>query len=105
MIEKKKLGRPMGIAPHTWKTGPNPLHHAMHIAFNYARNNAKTQKTEWKISWEDFKQVWEPIWHLRGRSATDLCWTRIDLEKAWCMDNVEVMTRHQHGKNVRKMCQ
>jgi hypothetical protein len=100
---KRRPGRPAGIAPHLWITGTDPLHHKMYVAYNFARGSARYRKEEWQLTWEDFRDTWEPIWHLRGIRADQLCWSRVDPEKPWHRDNVEVLTRREHGKRVREL--
>jgi len=85
-----------------WITGPNPLHHEMYVAFGYNRVSARRRNEGWDLTWEQYRDIWEPNWDQRGRSPECLCLARIDLEKPWHINNVELMTRRQHGQKVRE---
>lgn len=85
-----------------WITGPNPLHHEMYVAFGYSRVSARLRGESWDLTWEQYRDIWEPNWDQRGRSAECLCLARVDLEKSWNKNNVELITRRQHGQKVRE---
>jgi len=88
-----------------WCTGPNPLHHKMYVAFGYNRVSAKLRGEQWDLTWEQWRDVWLPHWDQRGRAADCLCLARLDLEKPWREDNIRLITRRQHGQQVRALYQ
>lgn len=63
------------------------------------RAQAKYRNEQFDITWEEFQQLWEGKWHLRGRDRLSLCLTRKDWSGVWNLDNVELVTRIEH---VRK---
>jgi hypothetical protein len=87
---------------NNWITGPDPLHHRMYVAFGYNRVSARLRKESWDLSWEQYRDLWLPNWHQRGRSADSLCMVRQDMEGAWTLSNVELITRSEHGRRVRE---
>lgn len=85
-----------------WISGPDPLHHAMYVAFGYHRVSARLRGDSWQLSWDEWRDIWLPNWDQRGRSALDLCMARRDMEGAWSVSNVELITRREHGRRIRE---
>lgn len=90
------------MQPNKWITGPDPLHHRMYVAFGYNRVSARLRGESWALTWEQYRDIWLPNWHLRGRSADSLCMARRDIDGVWEQNNVHLITRKQHGQLVRE---
>ena len=82
-----------------WQTSPDALLNSQRKQFSQQRNQALWREEQWELAWEDWLEMWQPLWHLRGRSRHSLCMSRIDYSKPWRKDNVEVIPR---GDHVRK---
>ena len=78
------------------------MHHKMYVAFGYNRVSARLRGESWNLAWQDYRDLWLPNWHQRGRSADSLCMARKDLEKSWDVSNIELITRREHGRRVRE---
>jgi len=85
-----------------WCTGPDPQLHQMYVAFGWHRVSSRLRGDEWDLAWEDWRDIWLPCWHLRGRRSQDLCLTRQDWELPWHRDNIELITRSEHSRRIRK---
>ena len=85
-----------------WISGPDPLHHKMYIAFGYQRVTARLRGESWLLTWEQWRDIWLPYWDQRGTAALDLCLARKDIEGAWEITNIELLTRRQHSQRTRK---
>ena len=85
-----------GPRPHTWLVGPDEYRHQMYVPWMKAKAQADFRGEPWAFSFEDYYNMWNGSWHLRGRHSDDLCMTRRDWDGAWCGDNVELVTRKQH---------
>lgn len=94
-MTKKQRGVP-------WCSGPDPVHHKMYVQFGYNRVSARGRGEDWQLTWEQWRDIWLPNWDQRGRSAQCLCLARKDMEKAWTVANVELITRREHGRRVRE---
>ena len=86
-------------------TGPDDHLHKMYIAFGYHRVSARLRGDGWDLPWETWRDLWLPHWHQRGRTSTDLCMARTDLERPWHHSNVEIITRREHGQRTRSYYQ
>lgn len=80
--------------PHTWKFS-DPFDHVRHNAWLKMKSQALFRKEEWELSVEDFFAIWhsQELWEQRGKTKASLCATRIDPEKPWSKDNIELLTR------------
>lgn len=89
-----------GPRPQVWVSGPDPEEHRRYRTWIQQRNQAQWRGEEWTISFEAWKQLWDLSgqWHNRGRARECYCMTRIDHLGAWSVDNVEIITREQHGR-------
>lgn len=85
-----------------WISGPDPQHHKMYVAFGYQRVTARLRGDQWNLTWEQWRDIWLPHWHQRGKTAHDLCLCRRDIEGAWEVNNIELLTRKEHGRRVRE---
>lgn len=102
-VINKNMAR-KGIRPYSWKIGPDPIKHKLYVDCQRARAQAWFRGEEWYITELEYIDLWskDDQYLLRGRSSNHLCMTRIDPEKAWTMDNIEIITREQHFKNARQ---
>jgi hypothetical protein len=66
------------------------------LAYCRMRAQAKFRSESWDLSWEEFQQLWDGQWHLRGREVMSLCLTRHNWSGPWNMDNTHVVTRLEH---------
>jgi len=95
-----------GLKPQTrgpaWISGPDPLLHKMYIAFGYHRVTSRLRGEAWHLDWEQWRDAWLPHWQNRGRARDQLCMARSDFEGAWDVANIEIITRSEHGRRIRK---
>ena len=87
-------GRPPGPRPDLQRF-PGILGR-QRIAWDRMKAQAKFRHEEFNLSWQEFQEVWEGQWHLRGRAVDDLCLTRCDWWGPWSRDNVELCLRKEH---------
>jgi hypothetical protein len=88
--------------PTQWISGPDPVHHRMYVAFGYHRTSARLRQQTWALPWTTWRDIWLPNWHRRGRSWDSLCMARTDMDGPWTVNNVEIITRREHGRRIRK---
>jgi hypothetical protein len=75
---------------------PDPIEHEQHIAWLRAKSQEKFLGREWHISIEEYMEIWgRDLWLRRGRKSNDLSLARIDWNKPWSKDNVQIITRYQ----------
>ena len=74
----------------------------MYVAFGYQRVTAGLRGDAWHLTWPQWRDAWLPFWSQRGRAWDALCMSRRDLEKGWQLDNIEIITRRQHGQKIRE---
>jgi len=84
---------PMPPRPHIWKVGPDEFRHLKFIAWGKHKSQAQFRGELYEMSFEDFETAWSDWFHLRGRSSDSLVMVRIDEEKAWHINNVELIDR------------
>lgn len=94
---RPNLRGPRGPRPHKWLTGPDPLRHDKFVGWHGHRSQALYRREPYELSFEDFEQAWGVLWHQKGRRRNDYCLTRRDPELSWHKDNIQVITRGQHG--------
>jgi hypothetical protein len=99
------MGKRSGIYPHTWISGPDPVDHKLFTDCQRARAQAWYRNEEWQITETEYIDLWRENNHYlrKGRTTGSLCLVRIDLEKAWCLDNVEIIERHKHFRRAGKV--
>lgn len=92
------MGRKQGIYPDTWLSGPDPVDHRLYTDCLRARAQANFRGEGWEISEQDYIDLWrrDDRYLRKGRTTGSLCLVRIDLEKSWHLDNVEIVERHKH---------
>jgi hypothetical protein len=89
-----------GPRPHTWMV-QGQEQHEQHIAWHRQRAQAIFRGEDWQLSFPEFQQAWQGRWHQRGRGREELCMTRLDPSAAWCLENIEVLTRLEHLRQHR----
>ena len=68
------------------------------IRLSWVRMKAqcKFRKEEFLLSFEEYQQIWDGQWHLRGRCSEDVCLSRKDCDDAWSLENCHIITRLEH---------
>ncbi len=96
-MPKKGTPKPgaRGPRPHVWKCGTDEYKHSMYIPWLKAKAQANFRDEEWHLSFDDWFKLWDGRWHLRGRDSTNLCLARMDMNGAWEVANVKIMTIHE----------
>jgi len=94
--------RKKGIYPELWKSGRDPVRHKLWLECQRNRAQAKFRGQEWQISIEEFIELWlrDNRYKQRGTGSSDLCMTRKDKHKPWCVDNVKFQTRREHFQEI-----
>lgn len=92
------MGRKQGLYPHIWISGPDPVDHKLYTDCQRARAQAWYRGEEWLITEQEYISLWRAndAYKRKGRGSGSLCLVRIDLEKAWTMDNVQILERLKH---------
>lgn len=72
------------------------------LAWSRMRAQAKFRNEEWAIDWQEFQNLWEGKWHLRGSEKGCLSLSRTDWELGWTLDNVKLDTRDNHWRRQRQ---
>jgi 5-methylcytosine-specific restriction endonuclease McrA len=98
------MGRKSGTYPHTWLSGPDEVDHKLYIDCLRARAQANFRGEGWTITEQEYIKLWrtDDRYKLKGRGTESLCLVRIDLEKAWTLDNVEIIERIKHFRRSGK---
>ena len=87
---------PQPPRPHVWRSGPDLYRHQKFIAWGRHKAQALYRGEDYQMTFEDFETAWADKFDLRGRSADSLILVRVDDEKAWHKDNVELIDRREH---------
>lgn len=99
MAKNRRRGRPLGTGQYT------PQETAQRLAYNRMRAQCKFRNEQFDLTLEQFLEVWEGVWHHRGKEPHQLCISRQDPEGAWDLHNTIIITRESHfkktGKNIR----
>jgi hypothetical protein len=95
-----RVGR-KGPRPNTWKI-QGEIPHQQHIAWHRMRAQAVFRGEPWQFEFNQFQEVWNSHWHLRGRGSEEYCLVRIDYDLPWSTDNVELIQRRQHAQRQRQ---
>jgi hypothetical protein len=89
------------IRPDTWVI-KDPDLHKMYLPWLRARSQSwyrlrkGLEEGGWELPFEDYAAKWKDFWPLRGRGEIDFTMSKIDSQKAWSYDNMEIITRRQH---------
>jgi hypothetical protein len=106
------------INKHMSRTGPRPNSRRFPDAvdnklFNdwmRARAQAHFRSEVWMLTEQEYIDIWRQgdMYKLKGRGSGAFCLVRIDLEKGWDLDNVEIRERIRHfrrcGGERRERC-
>lgn len=84
-----------GLRPHLWKV-QGEIPHQQYISWQRARAQANFRGEIWLLTFEQYQQIWQPYWSMKGRGKNDMCLTREDPTGAWEPSNVTVMHRLDH---------
>ena len=98
--EKKHTGGP-GPRPAVWLSGPDDQRHRQWIAFGRARCQARFRGEDWSLTFQDWEELWQGCWHLRGRHSQDLCLCRQDYSQGWHRSNVDLITHLEHNRRQK----
>lgn len=66
------------------------------LAFSRQRAQARFKGEPWQLTFEEWWELWQPHWHLRGNAPTSMNMIRRDTEKGWYWDNVQVTVRSEY---------
>ena len=72
------------------------------LSWSRMKAQAKFRKEPWDLSWEDYNQIWDKKWHLRGTEKGSYVLTKIDQSGVWHKDNVEVIPRLEQWRRQNK---
>ncbi len=89
-----------GPRPHVWKV-QGEIPHKQYCAFLQMRAQANFRGESFRLTFEDFQNLWQEHWHLKGRGSEAYCLTREDPEGAWEMANVNCIPRIEHLRRQR----
>lgn len=95
MINSKRKGKEF---PNSWKSGPDQEDHKLYISCQRSRAQAHFRQEDWQITEQQYIDLWriDDRYKNKGRGSDDFCLCRIDEEKPWTVDNVEIITRKLH---------
>ena len=93
--------------PDKWLSGPDPIDNDLYIECQKRRAQAWFRGEEWAITEHEYIKLWrkEDRYLQKGRHSLDLCMSRIDTEKPWTIENIEIITRREHAQNCRRLQQ
>ena len=80
----------------------------MRMAWSRMKAQAKFREKQgrageaWYLTWEEFLDIWDTKWHLRGTSKESYVLTKINQEGSWSLDNVEVCPRLEQWRRQVK---
>lgn len=77
----------------------NPLT-VQNTAFNKQRCQARFRNEPWDMTFEEWWDIWQYQWHLRGRRADDWIMVRIDTKQSWNKNNVELWVRRDWLREI-----
>ena len=72
----------------------------MRLAFVRSRAQAKFRKEDWELTWEEYQNIWKDSWHLR-QDTPPIVLTRIETDRSWCVNNVELTTQNRHIRKTK----
>ncbi len=96
----KRMGSPPGPRPSMVKF-PGKLA-VYRLSWCRMRAQANYRGEVWDITWEEYQNLWEGRWHLRGTHKGSLGMSRRDWQGPWTLDNVEICLREQHWHRQRQ---
>lgn len=97
------IGPGRRVNPNDWSTGTDPVRHEKYYAYLKHRCQAKFRKEQHSLTWEQWEQLWpDHLWAQRGRSIDSLCLQQIEPGAGWHEHTVEIVTKKQHFKDIKK---
>lgn len=79
-----------------------------HRAYVVMESQALYRGEEWQLTEQEFLDLWQGQWHLRGRDSHSMTMTRCDPDGAWIIGNVEIINRAEHVRRClqrrRQLC-
>lgn len=79
------------------------LERAKHRAYVVAQCQARYRGEEFMLTEQEYSEVWQEYWHLRGRRPHEFTLTRCDWDKPWTRDNVEVIERSEFWQRLLEL--
>lgn len=65
--------------------------------------SARKRGIEWLFTFESWWQMWQPLWHRRGKRAHELCMARFGDAGPYSPTNVRITTnRENHEERERR---
>jgi hypothetical protein len=94
---KRKAGRPPGLRPNDWISGPDPFAHKQYVAWSRHKAQALFRKEPYDLSFDDWMKFWckNDFWQRRGRQMDSLVLTRYDPDLAWTKKNCVIVERKE----------
>ena len=71
---------------------------ANRYAYLRSKNQALFRGEIWQITYDEYLGIWRNKHHKRGRGRDRLSMCRIDLDGAWHVSNVVLLTRTEYNK-------
>ena len=98
------MGKKKGIYPQQWLSGPDLIDHKLYTDCQRARAQAWFRGEEWLITEQEYIDLWREDDHYlrKGRTTGSLCMVRLDIEKAWTLDNVMIIERTKHFRRAHE---
>ncbi len=96
----KRMGSPPGPRPNMVKY-PG-IQAVYRLQWSRMKAQANYRGEVWDITWEEYQNLWEGRWHLRGVHKGSLGMSRRDWQGPWTLDNVEICLREQHWHRQRQ---
>jgi len=89
--------------PHLWKI-KDPELRSRYYVYMQQRNQALYRKEQWNFTFDQWHEIWQDHWHLRGRDRDSLCMSRISETLPWSRNNVWLITygTHAHRRQCRR---
>jgi hypothetical protein len=73
------------------------------MSWSRMKAQAKYRGETWDITWEEYQQLWDRKWHLRGTSKLSHVLTKRDQEGIWTVANVEIIPRLDQWRRQHKV--
>ena len=88
-----------GPRPHI-RRYPDPVDHQLFTDCMRARAQAWYMGQEWTITEDEYIGLWRKndLYKQKGRHSNEYCLTRVNYDKDWTIDNVQLITREEHYK-------
>jgi hypothetical protein len=74
------------------------LDRALRRSFTVAQCQARHRGQPWSITWAEWRALWmaNDLYLQRGRTRDSLCFSRLDLEDSWHINNVTIESKHDY---------